>query len=590
MTDWPTWRQSPLFPGTESPEFQGALTTLRELMGDLVAFFDDKGIGSSTPPELLQEAMQRYCQVSDALLPVRGELQMRVTTDSRDEAAQSKTSELNRTASTMATLMTRLQRSVGLASPEALNGAFFGSHGFFLEKSRDASVHQLSPGEEELAAELDLSAGTAWSRLHGDVSSQLLATLTVGGQSKTLPIAEVRNLARSADRQVRMEAQRAEEQAWSSVEVPLAAAINSIKGQVNTLCRRRSWPNPLAQSLHQNNIDQATLQALQQACQEAAPRFRGYLEAKAALLGLPKLRFCDLLAPLGEDQRTWDYPEAEAFIVRNFRSFSERLGAFAEQAFAQNWIDVPPRPGKRGGAFCMAVRPGESRILLNYSTDLDSVATLAHELGHGYHNLQLKARSALQRQTPMTLAETASIFCETLTMDQALREVSGAAKLHLLDTWLQGETQVVVDIHSRFLFEQELFSRRQDHELSARELCELMEQCQLQSYGPVLERGNSYAWAAKVHYYSSGRSFYNYPYTFGLLFGLGLYAEYQNHPGGFPERYDRLLSETGMYSAADLAKRSFGLDIRDSAFWGRSLEIIGQQIDALLELASQARA
>ncbi|MER3405853.1 MAG: oligoendopeptidase F, partial [Chloroflexota bacterium] len=204
----------------------------------------------------------------------------------------------------------------------------------------------------------------------------------------------------------------------------------------------------------------------------------------------------------------------------------------------------------------------------------------AHELGHGYHNLNLAGRTMLQRATPMVLAETASIFCETIVRDAALREVDRAEQLEILEGTLQGACQVVVDITSRFLFEQAVFEQRRRRELSIQELNELMLDAQRRTYGDGLDQQtlHPYMWVAKPHYYSTGRSFYNFPYMFGLLFGLGLYARYQEDPERFRAGYDELLSSTGMASAPDLAAR-FGIDLRTPAFWHASLDIVRADID-----------
>jgi oligoendopeptidase F len=232
----------------------------------------------------------------------------------------------------------------------------------------------------------------------------------------------------------------------------------------------------------------------------------------------------------------------------------------------------------------MRLRRDESRILVNYKPAFGAVSTLAHELGHAYHNRCLAERTYLQRQTPMTLAETASIFCETIIRQAALQQADPQERLAILEASLQGMTQVVVDITSRYLFEKRLFEQRQERELSVRELCELMRNAQLETYGEGLDPNalHPYMWAAKPHYY--GSAFYNYPYMFGLLFGLGLYALYQHDPQGFRARYDELLSRTGMADAVELA-REFGFDIRTPTFWRSSFDVIRADIDQFEQLS-----
>jgi oligoendopeptidase F len=309
------------------------------------------------------------------------------------------------------------------------------------------------------------------------------------------------------------------------------------------------------------------------------------LWAKARILNVPVLAWYDLFAPVGTSTRKWPLDEAAAFVAEHFGTFSPRLRALAERAFAEEWIDAEPRTGHEGGAFCMGLRAGESRVLLNYQPAFVHVTILAHELGHAYHNLRLAECTMLQRTTPMTLAETASIFCETIIRHAAFSKVDAQEQLAILETSLQSACVVVVDIASRFLFEQQVFERRLQRELSADELCTLMLEAQEATYGDALapDERHPYMWAAKSHYYNA--SFYNFPYAFGLLFGLGLYAVYQRAPHGFQERYDRLLAATGRGDAADLAAE-FGIDIRTPEFWRASLQVIREDIDRFEHLAS----
>jgi oligoendopeptidase F len=362
--------------------------------------------------------------------------------------------------------------------------------------------------------------------------------------------------------------------------VPLAAALNSIKGEVRTLNQRRGWRDDLEPALFANNVDRATLDAMHEACRESFPDFRRYLRAKARLLGKARLPWCDLFAPVGGDRvRPWSWDDTAAFVVEQFGTYSPKLAELPRRALRERWIDAEPREGKRDGAFCLAVRDGESGVFLNFGPSFASVSTLAHELGHAYHNSILAGRTPWQRDTPMALAETASIFCETIVTNAALRAGSVAEKLAILEHQLQASCQIVVDIHSRFLFESRVFERRARRELSVNELNAVMLEAQRETYGDGLDPDvlHPYMWAVKPHYYSTGRSFYNWPYTFGLLFGLGLYARYREDPESFRAGYDDLLSSTGLHSAADLAAR-FRIDVRSAGFWRASLDVVREQI------------
>ncbi|HEY3475162.1 MAG TPA: M3 family metallopeptidase, partial [Anaerolineales bacterium] len=331
------------------------------------------------------------------------------------------------------------------------------------------------------------------------------------------------------------------------------------------------------------------LKAMLAAMEDSFPMFRRYFKHKAKLLGKKKLAWWDLFAPMGKTDKIYSWEEAREFIISNFNKFSPELGAFAQRAFDSNWIDAEQREGKRGGAFCMGVEAvKESRILSNFDGSFDQVSTLAHELGHAFHNecAYQAGKTPIQQNTPMTLAETASIMCETIATEAVLQQVTDPQEiLAVLEAQMNNASQVVVDIYSRYLFEKEVFERRAKAELSADELCEIMERAQKATYGDGLDEKHlqKFMWTWKPHYYNSGFSFYNYPYTFGLLFATGLYAIYQQRGDAFVEDYKNLLASTGEDTAARLAQR-FGIDITKRKFWDDSLAIIGKRVDRYCEL------
>jgi pepF/M3 family oligoendopeptidase len=390
------------------------------------------------------------------------------------------------------------------------------------------------------------------------------------------------------DQATRKRAYEKEVATWETVQESLAAAMNGIKGTANTLNRRRGRPNAVQPSLDAARIDQATLDAMMGAMRDSFPAFRKYLKAKAKRLGhTGGLPWWDLMAPVGHSERSYSWDEAREFILGNFGRFSPRLMGLAKRAFERNWIDAEQRPGKRAGAFCAEIPlTDESRILCNFDGSLDQVSTIAHELGHAFHNECLVGKTPLNTLTPMTLAETASIFCETIIIDAALAQAKTAdERLAILETELIGQTQVIVDITSRFIFEKEVFERRASAELSPEDLCDAMLRAQKETYGDGLDENymHKYMWTWKPHYYSAGLSFYNFPYAFGLLFALGLYSIYQKRGAAFVPEYEQLLASTGEGNAADLAAR-FGINIRDKAFWQSSLDVIGAKIEQYVNL------
>jgi pepF/M3 family oligoendopeptidase len=591
----PRWDMTPIFPGMDSPEFAEGFSSVVQNIDNLAKLFDDHHIMKlPTEPAVDQDLIQafetvitQYNTVLESTETLAVYIMCFVTTNSRDTLAQARLSELQQSMLILSQLSIRLTAWIGSLNVEALIecSPIASEHAFMLRKAKISAEHLMSPEEENLASELNLSAGTAWEKLHGDITSQLVVSLKLSGEQQELPMSMVRNLASDPDREVRHKAYEAELEGWKRVALPLAAALNSIKGEVNVLTRRHGWPSVLEASLLDNNIDRVTFDAMLAAAYESFPDFRRYLHAKARVLGLHRLAWYDIFAPVGNSEKVWEYQDASAFIIDQFGSFSQRLSDFAARAFGENWIDAEPREGKVDGAYCTPLRGDESRVFANYKASFDGVSTLAHELGHGYHNLNLAQRTILQRSTPMALAETASIFCETIIRNAAMQHADSQEQIAILEASLQGSCQVVVDITSRFLFEQRVFEQRVKRELSIEELNNLMLEAQRETYGDGLDENvlHPYMWAMKPHYYSSRLSFYNYPYMFGLLFGLGLYARYKEDPEKFKSGYDELLSSTGLADAASLAQQ-FGINIHSIDFWRASLDIVRQDIALFEEL------
>jgi oligoendopeptidase F len=586
MSKLPHWDTTSIFPGLDSPEFNNACASAIAGIEQLQTLFDTHHVGednhtlSVSEYEIVTKAFNMLLaekRVVDAYLAAF------ITTESTNDVAKARNSEMMRESVTLNILSTRYINAIGKLNISELlaNSETARQHQYFLEKTVIASTHLMDTPTENFFSEMRLASGSAWTQLRGDITSQMLVDL----EGESIPMTAIRALATESDRNVRKSSYEAEIRAWKTVEVPIAAALNAIKQETNTLCKHRGWEDALEEACFGNSIDKATLSAMLSAAKKSFPMWRRYLKAKAKLVsGGDALPWYDIAAPVGASKRAWDWDEATAFVTQHFSSFSPKMGAFAKEAFDKGWIDAQPRAGKRDGAFCMGVRPGDSLVLQNYRPSFDAVSTLAHELGHAYHNRCLKDRLPLQKSTPMTLAETASIFCETIITHAALKDADRDERLMILEGSLQGQCQVVVDITSRFLFESRVLEKRKNRELSTQELCDLMLESQKETYGDGLDENclHPYMWAVKGHYY--GSTFYNFPYMFGLLFSLGLYAQYQANPDAFKARYDDLLSRTGMASAIDLAKE-FGIDIQTEAFWASSLAVIEKDILAFEALA-----
>ncbi|MGA7192067.1 MAG: M3 family oligoendopeptidase, partial [Anaerolineales bacterium] len=516
-----------------------------------------------------------------------------VTTDSRDKTANRAMSEFEQASLPMTKLNVQFEAWVGKIAPKldkvVKNNKSAAAHEFMLKESAEQSKYLMSDSEEGLAAEMSLSGGNAFEKLQGTVTSQLSVDFELDGKPQKLPMPALINLRSHPDESVRHRAYDAENKAWDSVKEILAACLNGVKGEANTLNKRRGREDAIHPSLDAARIDRKTLKAMLGAMEDSFPMFRKYFKAKAKKLGKEKLAWWDVFAPIGKTDKVYSFDEAREFVLENFGKFSPDLKAFAKRAFDNHWIDAEQREGKRGGGFCMGVSGvKESRILVNFDGSFDQVSTIAHELGHGFHNnCAFEAdKTELQQLTPMTLAETASTMCETIVTEAVLASTKDPQEeLAVLEAQIQGAAQIVVDIYSRYLFEKEVFERRAQAELSADDFNEIMERAQKATYGDGLDERylQKFMWTWKPHYYSSGLSFYNFPYAFGLLFATGLYAIYQQRGAAFVDDYKNLLASTGEANAADLAKR-FGINIRTKKFWEDSIAIIGKRIERYCEL------
>jgi pepF/M3 family oligoendopeptidase len=590
----PHWDLSNVYPELESKELKSAFKKIKAYLEKHHIDKSAEGAAVSDPKKLagiLEGALKLFNAAIRLGGTVEAYIYSFVSTDSYNALAKRLLSEYEQLDVRLQKQHTQFQGWMGTVAdllPEALKDSEeVKAHAFYLQETAEQSKYLMSSLEEQLAAELNLSGANAWGKLQGTVTSQLTVEFESDGETEKLPMPALINLRTHPDPEVRKRAYEAESAAWKGVEEPLAAALNGIKGTVNTLNRRRGREDALHSSIDQARIDRPTLEAMLGAMKDSFPTFRKYLKAKAKRLGKKKLPWWDLFAPTGELSRRFSFPEARDFIIEQFGNFSPDLATFAKRAFDNNWIDAEQRDGKRGGAFCMSVPAvDESRILCNFDGSLDLVFTIAHELGHGFHNDCLVGKTELQTITPMTLAETASIMCETIVFEAALAEaISPQERLAILEADLISDTQVIVDIYSRYLFEKEIFERRAEAELSADDFSEIMVRAQKATYGDGLDEEHlqKYMWTWKPHYYSANLSFYNYPYAFGLLFAIGLYAIYQDRGVDFVPDYKGLLASTGEANAADLAAR-FGIDIRSKDFWAASLGVIGNRIDMYLEL------
>jgi len=581
----PRWSLAEIYPSPDGPAFAADVAALRGSIDSAMEIIADRELLRRDALEWLRRVLPEYDRCHDLFENLESYAYAGYSVATGDPLAQR---ALN-TAGELSVPLSELNvtfRDALADLPEHVDDILAGDpelrgYRYMVREERFFQARQLSPGEESLVADLARSGADAWSRLQETLSSTLTVVWDDETQ-ETKSVVELRALAYDPDRDVRRRAWEKELEAWKSVEVPIAFALNGVKGATNTVNGRRGWQSTLERSTQQNRISHQALDALIGEMRAALPLFRRYLHAKSRLIGTDRLGFYDIFAPVGKSTTRWSYDEAIDYIRRMLSDFDPDLGAFVRRLKDDRWIDTDPRPGKVGGGYCIDFPvTGQSRILTNFDGSYDGMSTLAHELGHAWHSELLRDLPARQRHYPMTLAETASIFNETLVFYRALDDIiEPEEQVYILEQYLQGVTQVIVDILSRFEFESAVMEQRKSHELSPEEFCRLMTEAQKNTYGDALDDNalHPYMWAVKGHYYRSELGFYNFPYAFGQLFGLGLYNRYEEEPVGFASRYRELLRETGRDSAVAVAA-GVGFDIESPSFWRSGIQRLATLID-----------
>lgn len=585
------WSLKELYDSFEGDNFQNDLRKLEVLLGECTAWTDENTQNHQDENVKLEELIHRQEEINLLIDRLSGFASLTISVDSKNQEALKYEDIISRKLNVLAEMSAKISKWISeikdldnvIASSKVL-----GEYEFYLKEIVEKSGHMLSEKEEGILARMRNTGSSSWTNYKNLLISTHKVDIELDGEKKTLPLTMALNLSHDKDKKVREAAYHAEIASYKKIEDGLAAALNGIKGEVIATCEIRGYESPLEMTLSNSRMDKETLDAMLSAMEESLPMFRKYLRRKAELLGYKNgLPFYELYAPVVEKDMEFDYEQGKAFVVKNFKEFSSHLADFAEKAFDKNWIDVLPKEGKRGGAFCRNLRSiGESRIMLNYGNSLGSVITLAHELGHGFHGECLEGQSVLNTRYPMPLAETASTFCETIVKKAALKEASKEEAFAILETEIGDCTQVIVDIYSRFLFESGLFEKRAEGPVSVSEIKEMMINAQKATYGEGLDPEflHPYMWTWKPHYYYAGSNFYNFPYAFGLLFAKGLYAEYLKRGEAFTGEYEELLALTGKNKIADVTK-VMGIDVHNIEFWRNSLRIIGEDIEEFIRLS-----
>ncbi|MFB5677120.1 M3 family oligoendopeptidase [Paenibacillus terreus] len=457
---------------------------------------------------------------------------------------------------------------------------------FVLNESREEAREKMAPELESLALDLAVDGYHGWGAFYDTIVSKVSIPVEENGNVVQLSAGQAANKLHHADRSVREKVFAEWEKAWTDVEDYCADTLNHLGGFRLKLYENRGWGDVLKEPLSINRMSKETLDMMWQVIVETKPVLVKYLERKAKLLGVERLSWHDIEAPVGDSSEHISYDKAAVTIVEQFAKFSPDMAAFAEMAFEKSWIEAEDRPGKRPGGFCTSLPVSkETRIFMTYAGTASNVSTLAHELGHGYHQHVMDELPELNQNYAMNVAETASTLAELIVSD-ALVEAAASEqdKLALLEDKIQRSVAFFMNIHARFLFETRFYEQRKSGIVGAKQLCELMAEAQKEAYCGVLADVHPHFWASKLHFYITDVPFYNFPYTFGYMFSAGIYAYAQKSGGNFANEYDELLRDTGRMTVEDLASKHLGSDLTKPDFWRGAAELAVKDIELFLSM------
>ena len=577
------WNLERIYKGFDDPQWSADFDAMGKKVVEIAAFA--KTLQDAEPIQGLCTGIRLQEELSHLMGKLAGYASLRSATNTRDSEANSRMGQImqlyNGVAAPFAAWKDWVSKLPNLL--ELVDGNEDLRCYSFLFKNLSESSRFLLPGiGEAIMAKMSLSGSSAWS----DLQQYLTSTVPVSYNGDTTNLSTIRNLAYSEDATVRKAAYEAELACYDRIKDSVAFALNSIKLETISACQLRGYASPLERTLKHSDMKQETLDAMLGAMDEYLPKFWQYLKTKAKALGHKNgLPWYDLFAPMGTSSTKFTVEDARDYLVNLFAEFDSELSQMVASAFDDAWIDFYPRDGKVGGAFCAGVESlGESRILTNFDGMFGDVVTLAHELGHAFHNQCIRQHRLLNRDYSMPLAETASTFNECVVMASAIGKATDRdEKIALIESQLQDATQIICDIYSRFRFEKSVLDAREQEFMDTDKLCQLMTAAQKQSYGDGLDQNvmHPYMWICKSHYY--GSTYYNFPYAFGGLFARGLYAQYEKEGAAFVPKYKKLLYTTPIATAEDTAKVA-GIDLTDKNFWRSALQTIADQIDLFCQL------
>lgn len=464
----------------------------------------------------------------------------------------------------------------------------FKSIAFPLSERREQAKEMLSPEMESMINELSIDGYHGWGDLYNTTVSQLRIPVEQNGETVDLSAGQAFNKLNIPDYAERHQMMKLWEKAWADNADFCAEALNHLAGFRLKVYGQREWDSIHKEPLAINRLKPETLQVMWDVIDRNKDVFVKFLDRKAQLLGLEKLAWVDVSAPLGDASRTIPYDEGAEIIVEQFRKFSPKMADFAVMAFENAWIEAEDRPGKRPGGFCTGFPIEEqTRIFMTYSGTTDNVGTLAHELGHSYHQYVMEGMPPLAHNYAMNVAETASTFAEMIVNDALVRNAENdEERIILLEGKIGNSIAFFMNIHARFIFETNFYAERSKGLVSVERLNELMVDAQKLAFKDSLSEYHPHFWAAKLHFYATDVPFYNFPYTFGYLFSAGIYARATEEGIAFEDKYAALLRDTGSMTTEQLAEKHLGVDLTKPDFWQAAVDMAVADVEYFLELTA----
>lgn len=584
------WDLDVLFPGgSDSKAFRAFLGLLEDDIAALKEKVEQPELGLEQKDAFMAVALQVQ-SISERMKQAGAFISCLTAQNVKDENAKLLGGRVKTVSAAYGAALTRWEeklQKIGDAAWEALlTDEELQPIAFPLNERRRRAKEKLAPEQEVLANDLAVDGYHAWQDLYNAVVGRMSIEVELDGETKHLSVGQASNLMSHPDRAVRAHVFAKWQEAWGKEAELCAQALNHLGGFRLALYRHRGWDSVLREPLDIGRMQEKTLEAMWQAIDNRKDRLVAYLERKAKLLGVEKLSWYDVSAPIGSNHKKVSYDEAAAMIARHFNRFNPNMAAFAQRAFDEAWIEAEDRPGKRPGGFCTSFPvSGQSRVFMTYAGNASNVSTLAHELGHAYHQHVMNGLPPMAQNYAMNVAETASTFAEMILADAAVKNAaSDEERLVLLEDKLQSVVAFFMNIHARFLFEKNFYEQRKTGLLSAAELDRLMLEAQQEAFNGALAEYEPHFWASKLHFYITTYPFYNFPYTFGYLFSLSVYARALAEGESFAAKYDALLQDTGRLMVEDLAMKHLGEDMTTVEFWQAAVDLAVADIDEFLRL------